>query len=262
MTIATHNVGDTLEHRVPVSTIVDVHDLPPDVLLLQEVRHQGHMIALSEEFRRRSGRAYVFAYCARMGLGILVDGSISRSQEFAARASEVGYGAFGATVTGSFGTLDVVSVHLDPVRKSRGRDGFTGAWTMVAELAAEVTMPTVRSRMVRELHPRIQSWARHPLVLGGDFNTIPQSTMARFMSRHYRDALRGTGDYHTGTYWKIRGPEPRVDFLYLSPGLSVEYATVVRRKAGDHYPVRAVMGVGTAAGRLRSPPDATQPSWK
>ncbi|HKJ85993.1 MAG TPA: endonuclease/exonuclease/phosphatase family protein, partial [Spirochaetia bacterium] len=163
---------------------------------------------------------------------------------FVAPSSPLRYGAFAVTVGGAIGAgspdaIDVVGVHLDPVRKSRDRHGFSAAWGLVVQLVEEVTGPSVRSRMAHEIHDWVGRWSENPVVVAGDFNTVPSSTTGRFMRRHYRDALRGTRDYRTGTYWKIYGPKPRVDFIFHSPGLERVDAAVIREEAGDHYPVLA-----------------------
>ena len=261
-TVITHNIGDSTGKQVPVERVARLYrdDRFADVIVMQEVRSQGQMLALRRELRQRSGRDYDFVYCERIGVGILSARPLSAPRVFVAPSSPLRYGAFAVRVggsavgagspgggssssrgagSGSPGAIDVVGVHLDPVRKSRDRHGFSAAWGLVVQLVEEITGPTVRSRMVNEIHDWVADGARTRWSWPGDFNTVPASTTGRFMRRHYRDALRGTRDYRTGTYWKIHGPKPRVDFVFHSPGLERVDAEVIREEAGDHYPVLA-----------------------
>jgi endonuclease/exonuclease/phosphatase family metal-dependent hydrolase len=245
LTVITHNIGDAGKVAVPLDVLLAVYE-PfersgqwPDVFVVQEVRAQGELLRLSREISQRSGRDYDYALSEQIGVGVIARGTLSAPRTLIAAASKVDYGAFGVTVGGSFGEVDVVGVHLDAVVKARDRSGFTAAWGLVVQLIRELTMPTVRSRMAREIHSWIRTWSTHPVVMGGDFNTVPQSTAIRFVRRRYADALRGTDHHATGTYWKIHGPQPRVDFIFHSRRLARLDARVIERRAGDHYPVWA-----------------------
>ena len=243
MTIVTHNIGDTFKRIVPIERIAHAYRAvpAPDIVLLQEVASQGRLIALRRALEVVSGRPYEYAYGGTNGLGILAAGSIDSRRTFVAPSSQVGYGAFAATVTTSEAVLEAVSIHLDAVPKTRGSHGWSRASTLVLRLAAELTLSTVRSRMVAEIVDWIATWTANPIVLGGDFNTVPQSTALRAMRRVYRDAAAGSPAGRTGTYWKIRGPEPRIDFLFHSDELRAHDAHVIRHRAGDHYPVAAAV---------------------
>jgi endonuclease/exonuclease/phosphatase (EEP) superfamily protein YafD len=84
------------------------------------------------------------------------------------------------------------------------------------------------------------------VIVGGDFNTVPYSKAIRRMGTVFEDALWHTPDYLTGSYIKSTLPvDPRLDFLFYSKDLECLGASVVRRSAGDHYPVRAVFGDGS-----------------
>jgi len=244
MTVVTHNIGDTHERTVPVDRIAAAYgDLPaPDLVLLQEVASEGRLIALRRALEGMTGRGYDYAYSRSIGTGMLAAGRIDARRTFVAPSSQISYGAFAATVTIGGATLDAVNVHLDPVLKTRDRHGWSVASTLVVQLIAEAVLPTVRSRMVAEIVEWVSEWSTNPVVIGGDFNTVPQSTALRAMRRVYRDAAAGTPAARSGTYWKIRGPEPRIDFLFHSEHVEARDVRVVRHRAGDHYPVAATLG--------------------
>jgi len=255
LTIATHNVGDSHARTVPVSRTVRVYEGEswPDVFVLQELRSQGHLIALHRAFCERSGRAYAYDYSGRIGVGVLAVGELAGRRELVLPSDRGWYGAFEVLVRpgragddvvpgSSSRGVRVVGVHLEPVRKSRDRHGFSAARGLVVQLAEELFRQTPRSRGVAAIHDWVSAGrrgSRDPVVIAGDFNTVGASTALRFMRRHYHDALAATPDARTGTYWKIRGPHPRIDFIFLSRDLEATGGRVVRRQAGDHYPVVA-----------------------
>ncbi len=108
-------------------------------------------------------------------------------------------------------------------------------------LTREISKETVRSRSVVELLEWIGSRKTESVIIGGDFNTVIYSTAIRRMSAVFEDALWGFGDYFTGSYAKSTLPvDPRLDFLFHSPDMQCREASVIRKSAGDHYPVRAV----------------------
>jgi len=79
------------------------------------------------------------------------------------------------------------------------------------------------------------------VIIGGDFNTVPFSKAIRKMGKIYDDALWPSFDYLTGSYNKFSLPiKPRIDYIFHSPGLKCNTASVIKESAGDHYPIRAV----------------------
>ena len=54
--------------------------------------------------------------------------------------------------------------------------------------------------------------------------------------------------YFTGTYTELDHPfkpfNPRIDFLFHSPGIKRLRSEVVKTGHSDHYPVKAVFGLG------------------
>ena len=112
-------------------------------------------------------------------------------------------------------------------------------------LTREITEETVRSRSVDELLSWMGSGNPGGIIIGGDFNTVLYSKPIRKMGTVFEDALWNSPDYFTGTYIKSTLPvDPRLDFLFYSKDLECRGASVVKRSAGDHYPVRAVFGGG------------------
>jgi endonuclease/exonuclease/phosphatase family metal-dependent hydrolase len=78
---------------------------------------------------------------------------------------------------------------------------------------------------------------REPVVLGGDLNESPEEPAASWISQRYWDAGRRTGP--TFPAWE---PRARIDYLFVSEGITVEDVRVGGERfarLSDHLPVLA-----------------------
>lgn len=216
----------------------------PDVLLLQEVRGEEMAVLLSKSL----GLPY-HLYCPARGrsygVSILSRYPLTESGLLYFKSSKTGRGALRATVVVNGLKLQVCSVHLDRVGSVQvDKRGVHLSWDdALLLLAHETTHETVRSRCVAELLEWVGS---ERVVIGGDFNTVFCSKAVRRMETVFVDALAGSQDYLSGTYIKSGLPvAPRLDFLFYSKDLACLKARVVRESAGDHYPVKGLIGNGS-----------------
>lgn len=89
---------------------------------------------------------------------------------------------------------------------------------------------------------------RGPVILCGDFNSIPFSTPYRRILTRLRDVQRGLKGWFPRSTWPVRFPCIRIDHIFVSPDLKVESVQVPRnprtRLASDHLPVVAVLRLG------------------
>ena len=140
----------------------------------------------------------------------------------------------------------ICSVHLERIAgigiSETGVDiSFYQAFKFMID---EISMETDRTRAVAELLSWISSQEYEHIILAGDFNTIPISQTIRKVSSQYQDSLWPGMDYPTGTYYRrVWVLTPRIDYIFHSPNLKCIRAFVVKESAGDHYPVRAVLGM-------------------
>ena len=64
------------------------------------------------------------------------------------------------------------------------------------------------------------------------------------MGEIFDDALWPSLSYLTGSYNKLSLPiKPRIDFIFHSPEIQCQEASVIKESAGDHYPVRALFNI-------------------
>lgn len=86
-----------------------------------------------------------------------------------------------------------------------------------------------------------------PLILCGDFNTVPGSRGYRMLRSKFLDAQAQLQDHRPVCTFYSRLPSFRIDHIFLNPGISVEGITVPRSElatlASDHLPLIADLGI-------------------
>jgi endonuclease/exonuclease/phosphatase family metal-dependent hydrolase len=94
--------------------------------------------------------------------------------------------------------------------------------------------------------------SREPVVLTGDLNARPNDPEIAPLSTRYDDAWveGGEGD---GFTFSAANPSSRIDYIFVSPEIAVESATVLDSTASDHLPVVAELEL---PGRLVGNPDS------
>lgn len=244
LSVMTYNIWDLNGKPPDLESVADVirSEGGPDLVLLQEVRGKNMAIALSKALHLPY-HLYLEFHGANFGVAILTRYPFAESGFLYLKTSKKGRGVLMADVIAHGRTVRVYSIHLDRIENIAFKDGGVEiTWGDALKLLTrEISEETVRSRSVEELLEWIGSRGTGSVIIGGDFNTVVYSTAIRRMSAVFEDALWGSGDYFTGSYAKSTLPvDPRLDFLFHSPDMQCREASVIRKSAGDHYPVRAV----------------------
>lgn len=118
------------------------------------------------------------------------------------------------------GPLRAVNTHLDASREEHYR--------------------LQESRHILLLASKLRE-ARMPVIAGGDFNAEPGSeTYRQLLAGGFRDAWAecGSGD---GFTYPADKPVKRIDYLFLSGGLSCSSAQVIDTQISDHRPLLVVL---------------------
>jgi endonuclease/exonuclease/phosphatase family metal-dependent hydrolase len=111
--------------------------------------------------------------------------------------------------------------------------------------------PPERSSQVKVLCG--PEWIQHPdcrppIVLCGDFNALPSSTVHKRLKDSLNDNQASLGFGHTEWTFPSHYPMVRFDHLFVSPDLSVESVqipqTKLTRVASDHLPLVVKLRIG------------------
>jgi endonuclease/exonuclease/phosphatase family metal-dependent hydrolase len=103
------------------------------------------------------------------------------------------------------------------------------------------------SDRLRQIHALLgPDWLAHPacrepVIVAGDFNTVPHSRVYRRLAAHLRDAQTWPGPSRPLPTYPSRTPLLRLDHVFVSQSLEVLKAEVIRtplaRIASDHLPL-------------------------
>lgn len=131
-------------------------------------------------------------------------------------------GALHAVVQSPIGRLHVVNTHIDASAQDTWRRQEAG------------TLVRLTDSLVR---------TGTPLLLGGDMNSTPESAVQELVRRgKLRDAWVECGRGEELTFPAAK-PVKRIDYLYLTGGISCTEASVVATDASDHRPLLTVVRV-------------------
>ncbi|MFP3866726.1 MAG: endonuclease/exonuclease/phosphatase family protein [Desulfobacteraceae bacterium] len=106
-------------------------------------------------------------------------------------------------------------------------------------------LPRERAGQARQLLARLAASGGDgdlPILVAGDFNSLPQSFVSHFLRKQLVDVWGTVGHGRGGTY-STRLPLLRIDYIYINKKLAPRAAQVVRpkgsRQISDHFPLLA-----------------------
>lgn len=222
-----------------VARIVDEHDA--DVVLLQEV---------DRGTKRSGGVDQLQVLIERTRLG----GVFGRTLDY-----DGGQYGIAALSSGGFGLDETVPLHVTPPPARAGGSheprgalvalAYTrlGRWQAITthlDASAGDGYRVQEAERLREL-VRIRRATGTPLMLGGDMNATPDSTVIRHLHAFgLRDAWAecGKGD---GFTFPAAEPVKRIDYLFLDGALRCTSAEVIDTQASDHRPVLVTVVSGS-----------------
>lgn len=244
MTCNLGNSGGPLPTAAQIAALIAAAE-PPDVLLLQDAPWRVKF----EDLARILGYPYVLSgrkLHPPCHLGILSRQPLSRVEMLTFPSKLQRPAAVCARVTVGDREVRVCTVHLPSLSWLLRQDGSRR--NVPSILLRELFGETPRTQAIDDLLEWLDARRFDRTIVGGDFNTFFPSQGIRAMDRRFDDALWPSWDFFEGTYRKLDFPlKPRIDFLFHTANIEVREARVIRRTAGDHYPVRAVFVLPTEA---------------
>ncbi len=248
--VMTANIGHCSHFPKPsIEDWVEVLNIDPkpNILLLQDVQNQQSVDRLAKELGYRYWVTDAGYRSKGIDLAILSRWKLKDSEYLSFKASRTGKGFLWAEIEVQDKEFLVCTVHLDRVRHvPRRKDKeLDFPWKgLFNDLYQEIFTQTVRSKSAKELIIWLKENREVPVIIGGDFNTIPLSRTIWKMCRAYEDVLWPSWDFFRGTYRLIDLPlKPRIDYIFYSEGMDCLEARIVRRSAGDHFPVVAELRI-------------------
>jgi endonuclease/exonuclease/phosphatase family metal-dependent hydrolase len=243
-TIVSYNIGDVTGSPADPGAVARALSEAgwADIYAFQEVWSHAHLDELKRALRAAGAPRYHVEYVRMMRLALFSRWPLEECRALRPDAMRWRYGAMRCVTAVRGHELAVVNVHLEPIPKRRDEGGFVRLrfGSAAATMMRETLGSNPRSRGAHAIIRWLSTWNAEYTVVAGDLNTVPFTRAIHRMNRVYDDALRGSGDYLTGSYWKVDSPVlPRVDFVFHSADLHPAAAAVIRRRASDHYPVWA-----------------------
>lgn len=212
----------------PEGMLALVREQAPDVLLLQEVSLAHGPDPVPWLRHRLPGWHCVHG----ADVAIFSPHWLGQARRFAMEPTDLGRIALQVPAQVGGKPVELVTVHFNtgPVRPAHEH-----AWNHPRRNMEQAA--ALRKAQADQL-VRIVGDADRPLVVGGDFNSPPDSYACRRMSEELRSAFAAAG---SGFGWSLPSYQPllRIDHLFASDDLDVLDCRVLPTRASDHCPLVA-----------------------
>ncbi|MGD8389070.1 MAG: endonuclease/exonuclease/phosphatase family protein [Desulfobacteraceae bacterium] len=257
LVVVTYNIGGRFKKKTADSRAAYLADVivrpAPDLVFLQECTKKDH-----DSLKQALGMKYTFFIPyqgkGKSGLAVLSIHPLSLRDVHFFTSSTEGLGFVLCDVVIQGHTIHLANAHLDRIQRIRAKEAMPHiTWkTALDVVIKELSSETRRCEQVTTLLERLRAWNSNPVILAGDFNTIPFATAIRKVQDRFRDVLWPSLDYFNPTYKDLGFlMKPRIDYIFHSPGISTEASGIIRSGPGDHYPVWAELIVHPGNGERR-----------
>jgi endonuclease/exonuclease/phosphatase family metal-dependent hydrolase len=138
--------------------------------------------------------------------------------------------------------IRVVNVYLEPFRLHKSMlqfDGFGKEKGKISALLAHMT-PTFKAHeeQIKKIRKAVDS-SPYPVILAGDFNSVPNSYEYYNLGKDLQDAFLTVGNGISTSFHDYKVPL-RIDYIFSSKSLiPLTYKVDQSVKLSDHYPVIA-----------------------
>jgi endonuclease/exonuclease/phosphatase family metal-dependent hydrolase len=240
LAVITQNVG-TFNSKVPNMTeVAELIDRTGslDILLLQEVPGVSQASKLADNLKLLHCIFVPYAFRTE-GLAVISRFPLRLVHHF----HSIRYAAIAVEADIGSRKILIITVHLERVAGVRlSETDINLSWkTAFKILIHELTHETERTRSVKEVLSWISTQDVKDIIIAGDFNTVPFSKTIRTINGSFNDVLWPGLNYFKGSYKDLPlSIEPRIDYIFHSPGLKRFSADIIENSSGDHFPVKAV----------------------
>lgn len=141
--------------------------------------------------------------------------------------------------------IRVINVYLEPFRLNKNMIGLQDEYCGRVENNKIKTLlskliPTFKTHedQVKKIRRAIDS-SPHPVILAGDFNSVPNSWEYYNLSKNLKDVFLEVGNGSSTSFHDYKFPL-RLDYIFTSKSIqSLSYKVDYSVKLSDHYPVIA-----------------------
>lgn len=234
--IMTYNIGSIKNTSKHVEVLADIIKREsPDIVLLQEAYHslaekltkRLHFKMLSIPGEKQQHVRILSRYPLQMAATTKLDAYDGSGQNVVC-----------AEVETKIGELLVCSVYLTSIRSELDKDTRHNSVKLAMISLKELFADSSRSKGAEELTDWLAKMDYHHAVIGGDFNSLFLSRALRTIRKTFRDSSWFTPSLFAGSH-KVEGLHlpVKVDYIFLSDGLSSSGTEIIKEGPGDHYPV-------------------------
>lgn len=138
--------------------------------------------------------------------------------------------------------IRVVNVYLEPFRLHKSMlefDGFAKEGGKIATLLSHMT-PTFKAHedQIKKIR-KVIDFSPYPVILAGDFNSVPNSYEYYNLGKDLQDAFLTVGNGASTSFHDYKVPL-RIDYIFTSKSIiPLSYKVDQSVKLSDHYPVIA-----------------------
>ncbi|MDR6921445.1 MULTISPECIES: endonuclease/exonuclease/phosphatase family protein [Chryseobacterium] len=138
--------------------------------------------------------------------------------------------------------IRVVNVYLEPFRLHKSMfqfDGFGKQKDKISTLLSHMT-PTFKAHeeQIRKIR-KVIDFSPYPVILAGDFNSVPNSYEYYSLGKDLQDAFLTVGNGISTSFHDYKVPL-RIDYIFTSKSIiPLSYKVDQSVKLSDHYPVIA-----------------------
>lgn len=138
--------------------------------------------------------------------------------------------------------IRVVNVYLEPFRLHKSMfkfDGLAKEGGKIATLLSHMT-PTFKAHeeQIKKIR-KVIDFSPYPVILAGDFNSVPNSYEYYSLGKDLQDAFLSVGNGGSSSFHDYKVPL-RIDYIFSSKSIiPLSYKVDQSVKLSDHYPVIA-----------------------
>ena len=236
---ALYSVNEDSQYFSAMKHNLDLMELyAPDVLLLQE--HKNIIDSISDKLIREvlGLEHYVFFNYADnpngLGMAIYSRFPIEEAQKIKLRPQWKGRSLGLAAIYINDRILNVGVVHF-PNKDMQG-EGANDQKISAVFLLKEFYGENIRTKQAEHLVEVTQDLHNSPLVIGGDFNTVPFSRAWRLMHKAFVDGFSITTMFN-GTRSMPSGYEVKIDHFFHTKSVESIESSVGYKQGSDHRPI-------------------------